>query len=146
MNAVLIDTNVLVYRRDYSEPIKSARAAEVLKSVNGAAVLTTQVLGEYFSVVRRKFAHQASLANARREVLSLAAAMEVLPVTLDVTLEAVRGVEEHGLSFYDAQIWAAARLNGVPIVLTEDFTHGRVVEGVRYVDPFCPQFDMAELG
>lgn len=146
MSAVLIDTNVLVYRRDDAEPIKSARAAEVLQSVNGEAVLTTQVLGEYFSVVRRKFSHQASVANARREVMSLAAAMQVLPVTLTASLEAVRGVEEHGLSFYDAQIWAVAKLNGIPIVLTEDFTHGRVIEGVRYVDPFCPQFDMAELG
>lgn len=145
MSAVLIDTNVLVYRRDDAEPVKSAQAAQVLQAVNGEAVLTTQVLGEYFSVVRRKFAHQASLANALREVQSLAAAMDVLPVTLTATLEALRGVDEHGLSFYDAQIWAVAKLNGIPVVLTEDFTHGRVVEGVRYVDPFCPQFEMAEL-
>ena len=38
-----------------------------------------------------------------------------------VMLEALREVRDHQLSYYDAQIWAAARLNQVPVIFSEDF-------------------------
>lgn len=145
MSAVLIDTNVLIYAQDGSEQAKQARAREVLLAVGDSAVFTTQVLAEYFSVVRCKFAVRFTVPALRAELERLAEGRVVLPVTVDVVLEAGRGVQEHGLSFYDAQIWAAARLNDIPVVLTEDFCHGRVIEGVRYVDPFCDDFDVSEL-
>ena len=146
MNAVLIDTNVLVYQLDGSAPEKLARATDVVRALGSSGVLSAQVLSEFYSVVRRKFSHTVTLEETREGLEALGRSLEVIPVTFEVVREAVRGVEEHGLSFYDAQIWAVAKLNGIPIVLSEDFTHGRIVEGVRYVDPFCPQFDMAELG
>jgi predicted nucleic acid-binding protein len=40
------------------------------------------------------------------------------------------------LSFWDALIWAAAKENGIPVVYTEDFQHGRDIEGVRIINPF----------
>ncbi|PKQ29913.1 MAG: PIN domain nuclease [Actinobacteria bacterium HGW-Actinobacteria-10] len=144
MSAIMIDTNVLVYRRDRSEPVKLDRADTVLTAISDGHV-TAQVLGEYFSVVLRKFLHHTSAEIARAEIETIAAVFTVHPVTVDVVLEAGRGVQVHGLSFYDAQIWAAARLNGVPVVLTEDFCHGRVIEGVRYLNPFCDDFDLSEL-
>jgi predicted nucleic acid-binding protein len=39
-------------------------------------------------------------------------------------------------SYWDAQIWAAARLNQVPVVLTEDLPGQQYIEGVRYKNPF----------
>ncbi|MDO8963259.1 MAG: hypothetical protein Q7W30_02075, partial [Coriobacteriia bacterium] len=69
----------------------------------------------------------------------------VLLVTDEVIADAVRGTIEHGMSFYDAQLWATARLSGIRVVLTEDFSDGRVVEGVRFVDPFSPSFDPRQL-
>lgn len=53
-----------------------------------------------------------------------------------VTLRAVDAVAAHGLSFWDALIWAAARENGVGTIATEEFQHGREIEGVRFVNPF----------
>ncbi len=49
------------------------------------------------------------------------------------------------MSIWDALIWAAAKMNGIPYVLTEDARHGRVLEGVTYVNPFDPEFDLAPL-
>ena len=43
---------------------------------------------------------------------------------------------QHGLSFWDALIWAAAKENDVPMIYTEDFQDGRDIEGVRYSNPF----------
>jgi predicted nucleic acid-binding protein len=57
-------------------------------------------------------------------------------------LEAVRGVRDHQLAYWDAQIWATARLNQVPLVLSEDFSNGAVIEGVRFVNPFASDFDL----
>ena len=37
----------------------------------------------------------------------------------------------------EAQVWAAARLEHVPVVLSEDFADGCEIEGVRFVYPFA---------
>ncbi|MCG2740072.1 MAG: hypothetical protein L6300_07505 [Syntrophaceae bacterium] len=36
---------------------------------------------------------------------------------------------------------AAARLNQIPIVFSEDFQDGQVLEGVRFANPFAGRFD-----
>ncbi|MDP3186532.1 MAG: hypothetical protein Q8M58_14840 [Anaerolineales bacterium] len=36
---------------------------------------------------------------------------------------------------------AAAWLNQIPIVFSEDFQDGQVLEGVRFVNPFAGTFD-----
>ena len=59
-----------------------------------------------------------------------------------IVLEALRGVRDHQISYYDAQIWASARLNQIPAIFSEDFNQG-VLEGVRFVNPFLPDFDVA---
>jgi len=66
----------------------------------------------------------------------------VLPLTEQVALEATRGVRDHHLSYYDAQIWAAARLNQIPVIFSEDFQDGVMLEGIRFVNPFAPRFDL----
>ena len=61
-------------------------------------------------------------------------------VTSLVVLEAARGVQDHQLAYYDAQVWATARLNQIPVIFSEDFTSGTTLEGVRFVDPFAADF------
>ncbi|MHB9003691.1 MAG: PIN domain-containing protein [Coriobacteriia bacterium] len=145
MSAVMIDTNVLVYRRDRAELDKCRQADAALNAIGADGHVTAQVLGEYFTVVLRKFLRHTDVGKARAEMQAISSVFTVHPVTGHVVLEAARGVVEHCLSFYDAQIWAAARLNDIPVILTEDFAHGRVIEGVRYADPFCDDFDLSEL-
>jgi predicted nucleic acid-binding protein len=52
----------------------------------------------------------------------------VFDVKSFVMLEAVRGVREHRFSYWDAQIWATARFNQIPVVLSDDFASGSIVE------------------
>jgi predicted nucleic acid-binding protein len=66
----------------------------------------------------------------------------VFDVTRFIVLEAARGVREYRLSYYDAQIWATARLNQVPTIFTEDFQSGRHLEGVQFLDPLQSGFDL----
>lgn len=60
-----------------------------------------------------------------------------------IVLEAARGVRDHGLSYFDAQLWATARLNQVPLLLSEDFQDGCLLEGVRFLNPLVAGFDLA---
>lgn len=52
---------------------------------------------------------------------------------------AMRAVEEHRLSFWDAMLWATARRAGCSLLFSEDFQDGRRLEGVLFVDPFVPE-------
>jgi predicted nucleic acid-binding protein len=142
MDGILIDTNVLVYVYDLSEPEKRERALETLERVRGAGmgVLSAQVLSELYNVVTRKLEPPISPEEADGQLRALARVWPVVPVTSAVVFEAVRGVREYQLSFWDAQIWAAARLNHLSTVLSEDFNSGAVIEGVRFVDPFADDF------
>ena len=65
-------------------------------------------------------------------------AFPVPPLTGPAVLEALRGVRDHGLSYYDAQIWAIARLGQVGVVLSEDFDPGAALKGVKFVNPLDP--------
>jgi predicted nucleic acid-binding protein len=143
---VLIDTNVLVYATGVDGPKKAARAAAVLQHMEagGAGRLSTQALSEYANTMLRRLPRSAH-PDVARSVARLCKAWPVLTVTETTVIDALRGTIEHGMSFYDAQLWATARLAGVGVVLTEDFTDGRVVEGVRFVDPFSPSFDPRDL-
>jgi predicted nucleic acid-binding protein len=66
----------------------------------------------------------------------MADACEVLPLTPAVTFRALDAVPRHGLSFWDALIWAAAKENGISVIHTEDFQDGRDIEGVQFRNPF----------
>ncbi len=138
----LVDTNVLVYAYDRSEPAKQRRALEVLDrlAMGQTGVLSTQVLAEFFVAVTRKIPAPLSAEEAYERVHNYLQSWHVLDVTGMVVLEAARGVRVHQFNFWDAQVWATARLNQIPTVLSEDFNAGQVTEGVSFVNPFAEDF------
>ena len=143
---ILADTNVLVYAYDRSEPQKQRRALEVLDrlAVSRVGVISTQVLAEFFVAVTRKIETPLSVSEAYVRVKNYLQAWTVLDLTGMIVLEAVRGVREHQFNFWDAQIWAAARLNQIPVVFSEDFNAGVVTEGVHFVNPFAEDFQIED--
>lgn len=60
-----------------------------------------------------------------------------------MVLEALRGVRVHQMPYWDAQLWATARLNQIPVIFSEDFSTGATLEGVRFVNPLMETFDLA---
>jgi len=146
-NAFLVDTNVLVYAHDPRDRNKQQRALLVLDSLIGSdrAVISVQCLSEFFSVVTRRLPEPMTGSQAVAQVERFARSCRVLDLTPAVILEGCRGAAQHGVSIWDALIWAAAKLNQVPYVLTEDSEHGRFLEGVRFLNPFSSAFDLALL-
>lgn len=142
MAVALVDTNVLVYAHDEGAGAKQSRAIELLSRIGppGDGRLSVQTLSEFFAATTRTRSPLLSVAEAKVQVERLARSWPLLDLTPAIVLEALRGVEERRLSFWDAQLWATARLNQVGVILSEDFADGSVVDGVRFVNPFTPQF------
>jgi predicted nucleic acid-binding protein len=145
--AHLVDTNVLVYAYDPTDADKRQRAIAVLERLAalGSGALSAQVLGEFFVTVTRKIPSPLTVAEAERSVISYVRSWRVFDLTETVVLEGVRGVGRHGLAYWDALVWAAAKLNGVANVLSEDFQDGALIEGVRFRDPFAAGFAVDRL-
>jgi len=143
---IFADTNVLVYAYDRSEPQKQRRALEVLDrlAVSRVGVISTQVLAEFFVAVTRKIETPLSVSEAYVRVKNYLQAWTVLDLTGMIVLEAARGVREHQFNFWDAQIWAAARLNQISVIFSEDFNVGAVTEGLRFVNPFAKDFQIED--
>ncbi len=144
MPTALIDTNILVYAYDRGEYVKQQQAIRVLESLQrtGMGRLSVQSLAEFFSATTKGKEPVLTIQQASEQVLELAQTWQIFDLTRQVVSEAVRGVRDHQLAFWDAQIWAVARLNQIPLVLSEDFQTGAVVEGVRFLNPFEPAFDL----
>ena len=144
---LLIDTNVLVYAHDPRDQTKQDRAIAILAHLaeRQGVVLSTQVLAEFFVATTRRLPEPLTADEAQAQVERFLRFFPILDITGAIVLEACRGVRDHGLSFWDAQIWGTARLNGIPLILSEDFSDGRYLEAVRFRNPFAASFDLAEL-
>jgi predicted nucleic acid-binding protein len=142
MPPILVDTNVLVYYYDQNSPQKQARASLVLNKLQEAGLgrLSVQSLAEFISACMRKLDPPLSASDALDQASLFAASWMVLDLTPQIVMEAARGVRDHGLSYYDSQIWACARLNQILVVFSEDFQDGQILEGVRFVNPFTRNF------
>lgn len=141
----LIDTNILVYAYDRSEPAKQTRAEAILRQMpySGAGAISTQVLVEFYNAVTRKLKAKLSPSEAYERLQNLEQSWPILIVTPPIILEAARGAQQYQLSFWDALIWATAKLNQIPVVLSEDFNVGGLIEGIRFVNPLADEFDLA---
>ena len=139
MMSILVDTNVLVYAYDPRDVAKNAQAQHLLKALRQTkrGVLSVQTLAEFMRATQ-KLAIPARTAMGY--VQAFAASWMILNLTPQVVLEAARGVSDHSLAYYDAQIWAMARLNQIGVIFSEDFNSGATLEGVRFINPFAAGF------
>ncbi len=142
---ILLDTNILVYAYDPADLPRQRQAIEILDHLylRGNAVLSIQVLAEFVSVVIRPLRGMPPRLTVDEAMLAAQRYIDhfdILPLTPMTILEAGRGVRDHQLAYYDAQIWATARLNQVAVLFSEDFSDGVTLEGVHFVNPFTSHF------
>ena len=131
-----VDTNVLVYAVDRADPVRRARAREVLAlGADGGLVVSAQVLAE-FLVVTRRLAVPVAPAVARELARTIAGAAEVIAQSSELVLAASERAEREQLSLWDAMIVQAAVDAGCDVLLTEDLQHGREHDGLVVRDPF----------
>jgi predicted nucleic acid-binding protein len=131
------DTNVLVYRYDRRDPIKQLIAQELLKTgiENETAVVSAQVLGEFFTTVTRKIQSPLSIEEAQVAV-NLISSLPVVALDLALVKRAIGTQMRYQISYWDALIVAAAESADCTRILTEDLNPGQSYHGIVVVNPF----------
>ncbi|HET8701115.1 MAG TPA: PIN domain-containing protein [Nitrococcus sp.] len=132
-----VDTNVLVYARDSSEPDKQRLASQWLRALwqNRNGCLSFQVLKEYYLVVTQRLSQGMTAEEARADIRDLLAWE---PVVMDTAVleNAWLAQDRFRFSWWDALIVAAAQRAGCRYLLTEDLQNGQNLDGVTVLNPF----------
>lgn len=135
--SAFFDTNVLVYLFDQDAPEKKARAQFLLEreSARDGAIISTQVLQEFYVTVTRKLAQPLRHEQAERAMQNLAS-LAIVRVDVALIFTALKTKKRFGFSFWDALIIDAAREGNAAYLFSEDLQNGQVVNGVEIRNPF----------
>jgi len=130
-----LDSNVLIYTDDASAPAKQATALDLIEGCHAShsAVLSVQVLQEYFVITTRKLGVDAALARRKVELF---AQLHVVATVPEDVLAAIDLHRLHRISFWDALIVRSAINAGCARLYSEDLQEGRRFEGLEVVNPF----------
>ena len=131
-----LDTNVLVYAYDVSDPAKQGIAQDLVRrAVAGECMMSTQVLAEFAATLL----HKLSPAARPEDVISVLDALG--PIRLiasdgDMVRRTVAARASYGLHFYDGMIVAAAERAGCERIWSEDLSASQKYFGVAVANPF----------
>ena len=139
MNAV--DTNVFVYALDDDEPIKQAKANELLVRLAqypSDTILLWQVATEFLSVLRRwEDAGRVATADVVENFRDVRS-MFTLRLPRIRTFRISEGLRlRFSLSHWDSMLLAACKEAGVDVLYSEDMDSGTDYDGLRIVNPFA---------
>ncbi len=141
---VAIDTNVLIYAEFEPLTSKGARAADIILRALRDGVIPVQALGEFLRFTQRR---APTSFDAVISQVALYRTLALTPATSDAVLSAAADLARlHSIQFWDAVICAAALDAGAKALLTEDFQDGRMIDGLRIVNPFLAANDTSVDG
>jgi predicted nucleic acid-binding protein len=133
-----LDTNIFVYTFDPNAPDKATRAAQLIRQATntGEGIISYQVVAEFFNVALRRFVQPMSTAEAEQYLITVFRPLLAVHSSPGIYLEALRICSKHKLAWYDSLIAAAALEGQCDILYSEDFQHGKEIDGLRIVNPF----------
>lgn len=133
-----IDTNILVYARDASEPTKQEQALQWLAQLwqHRSGAISYQTLNEYYVIVTQRLKPGLSRIEAREDIRNL---MLWNPITVDraVMENAWLVQERQGFSWWDSLIVSAAQIQDCDYLLSEDMQHGQKIGRLQIINPFA---------
>jgi predicted nucleic acid-binding protein len=133
-----LDTNVFVYVFDATAPAKAKKAARLVRDAvdTGKGMVSYQVVQEFFNVAFRRFAQPMSVAEAEQYLITVFRPLLAIHSSPALYVEALRIAGKHRFAWYDSIIVASALEGECETLYSEDFHHGREIEGVRIENPF----------
>jgi predicted nucleic acid-binding protein len=134
-----LDTNIFVYTFDATAPPKAKKAAQLIRRAadTGEGIISYQVVQEFFNVALRRFPQPMSVAEAEQYLIAVLRPLLAVHSSPAIYFEALRIAEKHRTSWYDSLIVAAALEGQCEKLYSEDFQHGRKIEGLRIENPFA---------
>jgi predicted nucleic acid-binding protein len=134
MMRVALDSNILIYAELEPDSDKGKRSIDLILRAARDGVIPAQVLGEYLRFVQRRV--PAAFAEAMRQARIYEAAFLTPPTSADIINRASDLAHAHHLQFWDCVVCAASAQAGAKALLTEDLQDGRMISGVRLLNPF----------
>ena len=126
-----LDTNVILYL--LSEDMTKADRAEALLAQGGT--VSVQVLNEAANVMTRKL--KMDLDEVGDILAGVRHFCEVVPVTIEIHVQALAITRRFGFSIYDSLIVAAAIAAKCAVLYSEDLQHGQQVgDQPTIINPF----------
>ncbi len=134
-----LDTNLFVYTFDGTAPVKAKKSAQLIRRAadTGEGIISYQVVQEFFNVAFRRFARPMSVAEAEQYLITVLRPLLAVHSSPAIYFAALRIAEKHRISWYDSLIVAAALEGQCERLCSEDFQHGRKIEGLRIENPFA---------
>ncbi|MBN2124498.1 MAG: PIN domain-containing protein [Deltaproteobacteria bacterium] len=134
---VFVDTDILVYSRDASEPEKQQRAMAWMTHLwtVRAGRLSFQVLQEFYATVTQKLTPGLDPQSAREDVRALLA-WDPIPVNERVIEGAWLIQDRYKLSWGDALIVSAAQTGDCRLLLTEYLQENQAIGNIHVINPF----------
>jgi predicted nucleic acid-binding protein len=131
-----VDTNVLIYSISSApDEREKCLAAEAILD-EASLFLSVQVLQEFYvQATRVSRENRISHENATH-LIRLWRRHSIQEMTVELLDKTLEAKERWQISYWDAAIIEAARMQGCTQVLSEDLSHGQDYDGVRVVDPF----------
>ena len=139
MTRVALDTNVIVYAELEPTTAKGQRAQDLLIKAARDGVMPLQVLSEFMRVIQR--VDPARLGRAVSLMRTYHSAFAAPITTFDNMLTAGAIAQSDGLQSFDAIVVAASAGAGAKVLLSEDMQDGRIIGGLRILNPFNPAND-----
>lgn len=135
-NLSFLDTNIFGYAAP-ANPAKQDLAPELIHRLRkqSRAVVSLQVMQEYFASATRKLGISPAIAQRKVELMGLMHVVRFQPGDVIAAIELHR---LHSISFWDAMVVHAAKLSGARTLYSEDFQHGRTFGALTIVNPFNP--------
>lgn len=134
-----LDTNIFVYTFDATDRRKCHLASDLvyhsLRERTG--VVSFQVVQEFCSVATRKFAKPLTVPELRRYLDRVLAPLCEVQSSVELYRSCLDIREQTGYSVYDSLIVAAAASSQCKVLYSEDLEDGRMIAGVRIVNPFA---------
>ena len=138
MNAnCFVDTNILVYARDSSEPEKQVLAEQWLTQLwqHELGRISTQVMNEYYVTVTQKLKPGLSIEQARSDLRALAV-WQPLDITSTLIESAWDIQDQYAYSWWDTLIITSALFLDCRYLLSEDMQHEQSIGKLSIINPF----------
>ena len=134
---VFVDTNVLLYARDDSAPLKRPRAQAWLEHLwrERLGRMSMQVLSEYYVNLKRMAGSRLTAEEAWESVANYFAWQ---PLQADeALLRRAREIEQrYRINWWDCMVVGAAQAQDCDLLLTEDLQDGAIFGSVKVRSPF----------
>jgi predicted nucleic acid-binding protein len=133
-----LDSNIFVYSVDQRDPLKQSIANDLFRSlaIEGHAVISYQVIQEFFNWALVKSSIKMTADEARHYLITTFRPLHVVPPSIALITDAIRIQDRYRLSWYDSLIVAAAQYAGCKLLYSEDLQHGQQFGAVTVSNPF----------